>query len=382
MKHLFILFIFTLFFIVSCKKAKELVPTTSSPIFVFDGNIGSEKILFEAGKNNIYMFSDYYKDNQSLLSVLGYFGKDTCANCEPYLSFEFKDKDASNNTGLYSTIADFLASANGGNFNSYSLDTISTILNVDSFQFTSDINPIGTTYEWDFDDGTTSSLASPSHVYTATGIKNIRLITTLNNVKDTTINQIDVSAGSTCRAQFSRTIDTILQQLTVNSSGFTTYNWNFGDSTTDSGSNVTKTYTNAGNYKVTLTATNGNCTSVFSRKIRITGQFFTPLSSYTYTTTSLQYPTSSIRLNALSGIITWKRDGKTYYSYKSNSTKIQSANLVFKLNTFAPYENNFKGQKTIKLEGETDTWLYNKDNNSDSIQIKSNKLIFAVAYPS
>lgn len=49
---------------------------------------------------------------------------------------------------------------------------------------------------------------------------------------------------------------------TISSGTITNYTWDYGNSTpTASGSSVNYTYPNAGNYTVTLTVTNGNCTS-------------------------------------------------------------------------------------------------------------------------
>lgn len=50
--------------------------------------------------------------------------------------------------------------------------------------------------------------------------------------------------------------------FTNNSTGATTYAWDFGDSNNSTLANPTYTYAGGGNYTVTLTATNGNCSDV------------------------------------------------------------------------------------------------------------------------
>jgi PKD repeat protein len=54
-------------------------------------------------------------------------------------------------------------------------------------------------------------------------------------------------------------------------SGVTTYQWNFGDGTIipNGPSNISHTYTQAGNYSVTLTATNGICSATASVPVEV-----------------------------------------------------------------------------------------------------------------
>src|SRR5690606_29037833 len=51
------------------------------------------------------------------------------------------------------------------------------------------------------------------------------------------------------------------------SNGATSYVWDFGDGNTSTDADPAYSYTNAGTYTVTLTATNGTCTDVFTQTI-------------------------------------------------------------------------------------------------------------------
>lgn len=50
----------------------------------------------------------------------------------------------------------------------------------------------------------------------------------------------------------------------------TSYDWDFGDGNTSTGATTSHTYINAGTYLVTLTASNGNCTDVFTDSVTVT----------------------------------------------------------------------------------------------------------------
>ncbi|MBM3448542.1 MAG: T9SS type A sorting domain-containing protein, partial [Bacteroidetes bacterium] len=52
-----------------------------------------------------------------------------------------------------------------------------------------------------------------------------------------------------------------------NSSNANSYVWNFGDGNTSTSSNPNYTYAAGGDYVVTLTATNGNCTDIFTMNL-------------------------------------------------------------------------------------------------------------------
>lgn len=106
----------------------------------------------------------------------------------------------------------------------------------------------------------------------------------------------------------------------------------------------------------------------------------TTLNSYSLDSVNVNgqnYP----RSNYKSCYITYSKDGKEYRSYKTFSKLNQSGNIVFELSHITNYENNANNQKTLKIKGTVDTWLYNIFNNSDSIHMKSSQVCFAIAYP-
>lgn len=138
-------------------------------------------------------------------------------------------------------------------------------------QFTHTGNAVNvTSYQWHFGDGTTSSLANPSHVYTAIGNYNVYLIVTNSfGCKDTVYkgNYIQVVNG-----QIPYTVPDTLFVCQDNPIAFSdptigsnNWNWSFGNGSGSTSQSPSALYPTPGIYTVTLqTAMPGGCTQNFS----------------------------------------------------------------------------------------------------------------------
>ena len=121
-------------------------------------------------------------------------------------------------------------------------------------------NPIS--WSWDFGDGSTSSEQNPTHVYEAAGIYSISLTVTNCAGSDDEVktDHIAISipvpvAGFSADVTSANTSDTVtFTDQSTNSP--TSWEWDFGDGNTSAEQNPAHTYTDAGTYNVTLTATN------------------------------------------------------------------------------------------------------------------------------
>lgn len=121
-----------------------------------------------------------------------------------------------------------------------------------------------TTFNWDFNDGTTSTQTNPNHIFvnsTLTAINyNISLIaTSIYNCTDTTTKQLTVYPKPTANFNISQSTGCtpFSAQFNNMSIGATIFNWNFGDNTTSTSSNTTinHTYTNITNNPITYITT-------------------------------------------------------------------------------------------------------------------------------
>lgn len=126
------------------------------------------------------------------------------------------------------------------------------------------LNDAGANYLWNFGDGFTSTLANPTHQYTAFGTYNVSLIVDKNGCSDTIIkpNFVVLSPqDANFTANFtSRCVGQAIQFTDISALTPTTRVWNFGDGTpTSTQANPSHTYITAGVYTVTLTTSKPGC---------------------------------------------------------------------------------------------------------------------------
>ncbi len=130
-----------------------------------------------------------------------------------------------------------------------------------SFSFTNASTPAALSASWSFGDATTSNVISPLKTYVLPGSYNVTLV---NNFGGCQVSQTKLilvlakpSAGFTASP-----LASCSAPLNVNfsntSSGSVSTEWLFGDGTTSTLKNPNHTYTNTGNYTVTLISTNSN----------------------------------------------------------------------------------------------------------------------------
>jgi PKD repeat protein len=124
-------------------------------------------------------------------------------------------------------------------------------------------------YAWNFGDGTTGSGATVSHTYSAAGTFTATLTVTdnsgLTDSESVTIQVQNPNTPPVAAATASPATGTAPLIVTFDGRGSTdadgtiaSYQWNFGDGTSGSGSVVQHTYQNAGTYTATLTVTDNN----------------------------------------------------------------------------------------------------------------------------
>lgn len=142
-----------------------------------------------------------------------------------------------------------------------------------SVSFTASPNPIcrgglmtftntstgGASYKWNFGNGKTSTLTSPTNIYTTEGNYNVKLVViSSNNCVDSTYKTVTVWPRP--KASFSVNDGCTNDNLSfaTNSVGAVNHAWTFGDGNSSSASNPVKAYTTPGTYSVTLIVTSVN----------------------------------------------------------------------------------------------------------------------------
>jgi|GEM_PF-2475529 len=166
-----------------------------------------------------------------------------------------------------------------------------------------------TSWSWNFGDGCTSTEQYPTHTFSNTGTYTVSLTATNacgNNSKSETI-----TVNPCPIVNFSATPTSGCAPLTVNftnqSSDATNWSWDFGDSGSSTEKDPIHTYTTAGIYTVTLTATNayGSNTKTLSNYISVENS---PVSDFYATPTSGTAPLTVQFTNKSTNATSWTWD--------------------------------------------------------------------------
>jgi chitodextrinase len=139
-----------------------------------------------------------------------------------------------------------------------------------SFNSAGSTDPNGrlTSYSWDFGDGSTSTLATPSHSYASAGTYRVTLTVT-DEVGETSAPVVQTIAVTDRppTAAFTPTAATVLAGSNVAFNGTPSndpdgsvsgYSWNFGDGSTSTSAQPGHTYMNVGTFTVSLTVTDNS----------------------------------------------------------------------------------------------------------------------------
>jgi len=180
--------------------------------------------------------------------------------------------------------SELIQSISIGHVNPISASTY-TVCNLQTVNFSLTSNPFSSLY-WDFGDGTSSSLASPTHSYSNSGNYQVTLYTTdAFGCLDTFLLDSVIKAGNP-QASFvingstsgCNNLSVSFQNTSTNAS---TYQWDFGNGINSSAQNPTYNYSTSGVYFVSLTVSSNGCTSSYTAATPIIVN--TPLCNFFYT---------------------------------------------------------------------------------------------------
>jgi PKD repeat protein len=153
-----------------------------------------------------------------------------------------------------------------------------------------------TKWNWNFGDGTYSTVHNPVHTYSAAGNYAVTLTvsnaagsntTTKSNYIKVTL-PVQIPVVSFWGSRTSGNVPLTLTFTDASTGSPTEWNWNFGDGTYSTVQNPRHIYSEAGNYTVTLTASNeaGSGTKARPEYIKVTVPIQKPVSDFSSNVTS------------------------------------------------------------------------------------------------
>ncbi len=289
-------------------------------------------------------------------------------NIDAYLSSKYIGKMGAGRINLYNAVntgpppppvADFSGSPTSGtepltvNFTDISTGSIDT-------------------WSWTFGDGGTSTAQNPSYTYNSAGTYTVSLTVTGpgGNDTNTKTNYITVDPCTSPTAGFVGSPTSGDYNLQVNftdqSSGATSYSWNFGDGATSTAASPSHTYTAAGTYTVTQTVTNacGNDQMVRTDYITVTepnpvGSVYALSDIPVAGTVNGDYTNTQSSNGSYESITERESGGKpdngySYQEHKWDFSVPSSSALTFYLEGYRP-DNS---------DGDNFTFAYSTDNNN------------------
>ena len=163
-----------------------------------------------------------------------------------------------------------------------------------SIQFLDSSSNSPNSWVWSFGDGGTSTSSTPVHTYLSQGTYTVTLTATNSAGSNTTSLNNYITATQvtdTPLALFKSTLTSGYEPLTVqfvdaSTNSPNSWVWSFGDGSTSTLQNPAHTYTAAGTYAVTLTATNAMGSNTVTQPGYITVNAAVPVSSFTANVTS------------------------------------------------------------------------------------------------
>lgn len=158
----------------------------------------------------------------------------------------------------------------------------------------------GTSYYWDFGDGSNATVQQPRHIYTAEGMYTVKLKVALqsgcadSSVQENLIRIVDPVAKFTMSDSFRNCPPLIIQFNNQSVNGIDEV-WDFGDGSSTNERNPSHFYSVAGTYTVSLTVKGaGGCTSRMQRQVVVKG----PKGSLTYTPLQFCNPPADVTFTA------------------------------------------------------------------------------------
>lgn len=157
-----------------------------------------------------------------------------------------------------------------------------------------------TSWSWNFDDGGTSTLENPVHIYSLNGTYNVCLTATNGMGSNTVCQDVIIDSYLAPVSTFAYSGDPTVTFDDNSTNSPTSWSWNFGDGGTSLLQNPVHTYLTNGVYNVCLVAANATGEDISCQNVTI-DSYLAPVASFTYSGD----PTVTFDDNSTNSPTTW-----------------------------------------------------------------------------
>jgi hypothetical protein len=360
----------------SCAKNEIPGDWEGDPVFVFNGTIDGQNIVYQAGRDGRSMQTHYSRDTSNTWAMQGLLGPRHCPEgCPGSLEVKLYDPQIHQNVQ-----ADRTAHTGRENWILASGAPQMIIDTVDVFTFFPDNTlPSNQGIVWDFQQGDTTSVTNPVRIFAGNVFRNVCLSVYNNNCVSNICNRVYLRPNENCQLQFSYQPDTSAwNTYTFTAQTPANVTWDFGDGSSATGNTVSHTFTDTLTFRV-CARIGGNCNTSFCRDVRVNNNSQCG-SGYGWqvsdSITSTQVPGGVMG----SVVLIWKdEEGRRYQNYVAGRSVTPGE--FFRVNNVEPYKTNPKGDPTVKITANANVWLFADNNPQDSILLSVERFVFALPQP-
>jgi hypothetical protein len=355
-----------------CKPDAVFEDWEGDPVFYFNGTIGSDQVLLQAGREDLFMHTSTSLDTSGYWAMHGAFAPKDCPfPCPGSLRFTLLDLQI----GLLESINRDLHPQPGTQSLPKGLpEAFVDTLEIFVFQLPT-IRPPN--FLWDFGFGDTTTVSQPERYFGASGSRRVCITGFEGNCASNACNNIPLKAQQNCRIQFdwSETSGT----FTFSADARGPVIWDFGDGQSGNGQLANHSYSLSDTVVRVCATLDNDCRTRFCRDIPL-GNASACLASFGFQIRDSLMSAQRWPDAAGSFLVEWRHPEGGHYSNQVVG-KNPGADQFFNVAAVIDYKPNRNGLRTRMIHAQIGLWLHRHDEPKDSIRIESQALIFALPRP-